>query len=452
MLTINYEIKKEEQRKDGTYNVKIRFTLNRKIKRVSTDISVTKKELNKDCTIKTNTEAFTQVAFLLYSYKEKYKQYNINEAYYTLDSIVSLLVDNKKKSNIIDFIDFSKRWIEKTDIKGKKNYKTALNSFIRFIGKDSFDIKGLTSKLLTKYTEFLDRKRKERVRKLIDNNERVTSNRTTSLYLGSLRHLYKEAQKEYNDYEFNVIPLPKSPFDWFSIPKQMATRKRALTVETIQDIYNLPYKPIIKGNKFCRYNLAKDCFILSFCLIGMNSADLYNVTEYEENYIKYYRTKTKDRRQDMARMEVKVPGIINRLMTKYKDLTGTKVFNFHQHYSSSMTFNIAINKGLKEIGAELGIEDLEFYAARHSWATIALNKAGVDKYTVHSALNHVDSSMSVTDIYIQRDFVIENEANRKVMEYIFRNLNGNSENLNGALSTCFIMYGMLNFAKQKRKA
>lgn len=41
-----------------------------------------------------------------------------------------------------------------------------------------------------------------------------------------------------------------------------------------------------KGYKStCRYNLAKDCFILSFCLMGINSADLYNATEMVNNTI-----------------------------------------------------------------------------------------------------------------------------------------------------------------------
>lgn len=80
---------------------------------------------------------------------------------------------------------------------------------------------------------------------------------------------------------------------------------------------------------------------------------------------------------------------------------------------------VAINKGLKEIGDALGIEDLEFYSARHSWATIAINKVGIDKYTVHSALNHLDESMKVTDIYIERDFSSENSANAKVLTYVF---------------------------------
>ena len=44
---------------------------------------------------------------------------------------------------------------------------------------------------------------------------------------------------------------------------------------------------------------------------------------------------------------------------------------------------------------------------------------GIDKYTVHAALNHVDESMRVTDIYIERDFVNENKANAKVIKYVF---------------------------------
>lgn len=50
---------------------------------------------------------------------------------------------------------------------------------------------------------------------------------------------------------------------------------------------------------------------------------------------------------------------------------------------------------------------------------MSLNKVGIDKYTVHAALNHIDESMKVTDIYIERDFVNENIANAKVVKYVF---------------------------------
>lgn len=78
-----------------------------------------------------------------------------------------------------------------------------------------------------------------------------------------------------------------------------------------------------KGYKStCRYNLAKDCFILSFCLMGINSADLYNATEMRGNTIIYNRTKTKARRLDGAKMMVDIPKIVQPLIDKYKDSTG----------------------------------------------------------------------------------------------------------------------------------
>ena len=182
----------------------------------------------------------------------------------------------------------------------------------------------------------------------------------------------------------------------------------------------MPYQNIYKGHKgTCRFDLAKDCFILSFSLMGINSVDLYNAIGLSDNRLVYNRTKTKDRRLYKAKMEVIVPDIILPIIEKYRDNTGKRIFKFYRYYRDSRAFNKAINKGLKEIGDQLGIDDLEYYAARHSWATIALNKCKIDKYTVHAALNHVDESMRVTDIYIERDFVNENKANAKVVKYVF---------------------------------
>ena len=42
MLTIKAEIKKQEQKLDGTYNVKLRFTLDRKVKCQRVCLSPTK--------------------------------------------------------------------------------------------------------------------------------------------------------------------------------------------------------------------------------------------------------------------------------------------------------------------------------------------------------------------------------------------------------------------------
>lgn len=420
MLTIKSEIKRQEQKLDGTYNVKLRFTLDRKVKRLSTSLFVYSKDLTKEFKIKPSSPIKQDVEALIRSYYEKCAKLQIELNHYTLDDIMDYLNGEQEKNQIIDFIKFSREWIASTTIKGAPNYTSAINALVRFIDKEELNVNLITTEFLDSFKKFLNKEHEIRTKKLIQQGKRVPSNRSLSLYLISIKKLFNEAKKKYNKKDKNLILISHSPFDDFVIPKQEATRKRAIPADIIKEVWELPYKDMKKGYKAtCRYNLAKDCFILSFCLMGINSADLYNATKMDGNTITYCRAKTKDRRLDNAKMMVEIPHIIQPIINKYRDKTGKRLFNFYQYYCDEKGFNKAINYGLKEIGSILGIDDLEYYAARHSWATIALNKVGIDKYIVHAALNHIDDSMKVTDIYIERDFVNENKANAEVMKYVF---------------------------------
>ena len=420
MLTINAEVKRREQKLNGTYNVKLRFTLDRKVKRLSTSLFATSKDLTKELKIKQSSPLKREVDNLIRGYQEKCAKLQIELNHYTLEDVMDYLNGEREKQQTIDFVKFSREWIASTSIKGAPNYTTAVNALVRFVGKEELDINLVTQDFLEGFKSFLNKEREARTKKLLQQGKRVPSNRSLSLYLVSIKKLFNEAKKKYNRKEKNLILIAHSPFDDFSIPRQEATRKRAISSDIIKKVWKLPYKDMKKGYKStCRYNLAKDCFILSFCLMGMNSADLYNAEEREGNTIIYYRTKTRNRRADNALMKVNIPKMLMPLIEKYKDKTGKRIFNFYQNYADIASLNRSINIGLKEIGAKLKIDALQYYAARHSWATIAVNRVGIDKYTVHSALNHVDDVMKVTDIYIERDFVNENKANRKVVRYVF---------------------------------
>ena len=420
MLTINTEVVRTKRQSNECFTIHLRFTLDRRMKRLSTSLFATPKDLTKDFKIKSSSPLKSKVERLIRDYQEKCSQLQVELNNYTIEDIMDYLDGERQKQQTIDFIKFSREWIASTTIKGAPNYTSALNALIRFIGKEELDVNLITLDFLENFKAFLNKEREARTKKLIAQGKRVPSNRSLSLYLVSIKKLFNEAKKKYNKKDKNLILIPHSPFEDFAIPKQEATRKRAISTDIIKKIWKLPYKDMKKGYKAtCRYNLAKDCFILSFCLMGINSADFYNATEMKNNTIIYYRTKTKDRRLDNAKMVVDVPQIILPLIEKYKDKTGKRLFNFYQYYADEKGFNKAINYGLKEIGATLEVDDLEYYAARHSWATIALNKVGIDKYVVHAALNHIDDSMKVTDIYIERDFVNENKANAKVVRYVF---------------------------------
>lgn len=420
MLSIRAEVLKDKKRMDGTYNVKVRFIKDKKIKRISTDLFATDADLTADLKLKEGSIAKQEADRLVLHYRTMFNTLHLDSNNYDVNEIVNRLINKEEANKPIDFIAFCKNWIDTTPIKSKGIYTTSLNAFIKFIGKDELEIKIITVDLLEQYREYLLKARVQRIKKLVEAGKRIPSHRCLSLYLANLRHLFNEAQKHYNKPDKGLMRIPHSPFEYFKIPKEEATRKRAIQPLQIKAIWNMPNHNTHRGHKgTCLFDLAKDCFILSFCLMGINSADLYNATELNGVRLIYNRTKTKDRRIDKAKMEVVVPDMALPIVDKYRDQTGKRLFNFYRYYRDSRAFNKAINKGLKEIGEILQIEDLEFYAARHSWATIALNKCGIDKYTVHAALNHVDESMRVTDIYIERDFVNENKANAKVIKYVF---------------------------------
>jgi integrase len=423
MLTIKAEIQRDKLRQDGTYNVKIRFTKGKQVKRLSTSLFVTKADLTDRFTIKEDSLIKQKADKLILHYRTMFNEMHLETEALDVNEIVARLTSREESNKPVDFIQFAKEWIANSTLKGAANYTSALNSLIRFNKSEKLYTHQITSDFLQDFMNFLLNESKERSEMLKKKGKRVPSTRCTSLYLMSIRKLFNEAVKQYNKPDQGLIRIKNTPFAYFHITKQEATRKRAITAEQIRKMIQLPYQTVYKGiHHTNRFNLAKDCFILSFCMMGINSVDLFNATEYDGRVLTYYRTKTKGRRMDKVKMVVDIPKILYPLFEKYKDRSGKRIFNFYQSYVNEKAFNKAINKGLKEIGDILRIDDLEYYAARHSWATIALNKVRISKYVVHEALNHIDESMRVTDIYIERDFSNENKANGKVVKYVFGKL------------------------------
>jgi integrase len=329
----------------------------------------------------------------------------------TAEQVIEYLENDRPFS--LDFIKFGRENAGRLRKEGRegtaRNHDVALNALAAYIKRDSLDISEITGKFLKKFVKWIEEKQPE--------TKRAKGQRAPSLYTSIIRTIHNTAKEEYNDEDTGTVNIPFSPFAKFKVPSEPVTRKRALPIDVIQSIIDLPYDISgTAGGKWSRFNLAKDCFILSFALIGMNSADLFYAGSAEKDVITYNRRKTATRRTDKAEMRMRIEPCISALMKKYRDPDGKRLFNFYLHYGDAAGFNKAINKGLKQIGKKLGIEDLEYYAARHSWATIARSSAAeIDKHTVHEALNHSDQRMKTTDIYIDRDWSVIWNANRKVL-------------------------------------
>ena len=172
MLTIKAEIQKEKLRQDGTYNVKIRFTKGKQVKRISTDLFVKQEELTSTLKFKEGSSIQQETDRLVLHYRTLFSDLGIDSNDYSLDGIVNFLLNKDKINERIDFIQFAKSWIEQSHIKGKNNYATTINSIIRYNGKDELDMKFINSEYVNKYKEYLIQEKEKRVDHLKDKIER----------------------------------------------------------------------------------------------------------------------------------------------------------------------------------------------------------------------------------------------------------------------------------------
>ena len=381
------------------------------IRRISTHLFVTDEDITRGKKIK-NISVLEKCEDLIKKCRRKCMDLGYELNGMNADELAEAIKEHLKGGDRfrLDFLQYMTDKAAEMKKSTGDTYRVTVNSIKRFIKRDTLDVAEINADFLRKYESFLEEEPSMRGnnRKEGTGEEKSKKGRALSAYLTCIRAMHNRAKLEYNDEDRGVIRIPSSPFSRFSIKPQPQTRKRALSVETIQKIIDLPYR----GGRF---DLAKDCFILSFALAGMNSADLYAAEKAKGKVITYQRQKTASRRGDGAEMKIRIEGAISMLTEKYAGKQ--KMFNFSEIYVSHVGFGKALDKGIKQIGEELGLEDLTFYAARHSWATVARSSAvGADKYTVHEALNHSDGKMKITDIYIDKDWSVIWKVNRKVLK------------------------------------
>jgi len=408
MATFKAVVLKGNKRNDGTFNINIRVTHNRKSKYLKTNFVVGKDDLTKGCKLK-NYFFIDETEKLIKTYRDICNKNALALPNMDVSQVVDLITQTDKVETFsLDIVEYGRKQMDILLQNGKKgtasNLNTSLKNLIKFVGRERIDINEITATFVKEWINWIDK------------------TRAKSLYLSNIRKLHNDAKREFNIEEMGIINIPLSPFSVIKIPKFSREKDRDIPVEKVRELFNLKDKVDYRG-----YNLARDMFMLSFCLWGTNAVDLYNCSDYKDGRITYNRTKTKSRREDGAKISIKVEPEIFPLMEKYKDKTGQRVFCFYQMYRDPHALHDAIGKGFRGVAKrgmegirkDIDVDYLTFYSARHSFATIAINDVGIDKYTVHQMLNHVDSDMKITDIYVRKSWKPMEEANRRLLDFVF---------------------------------
>jgi integrase len=401
MTTFAYEVS-GFRRQDGTHLVKIRMTHRRKVVRKQTPIYVTREQLSRDG--KKVKDAAVLVAIDRHLSRLRTAVANIEGAeWMDAERLWQVLTEQAatEKGFRLDVYEFAERMTAGMERRTWLGYKYTLNALRKFTGRDRLDINEVTFEMLAAWKAWIEARNGK-------------GSRSVSYYLEHLKTIHGEARSLYNDDDVGVVRIPRQPFRKGLIPPQPKTRHRALTVEQMKAV--AACEPVTFRGK-----MAKDVFLLSFALVGMNTVDIYHLKkgDLKDGVLTYCRAKTDSKREDKALMSVKVEPEAAAIIERRKGM-GNALLMFASRYGTDSEFNRAMNIGLKEVGKLCGIERLTTYHARHTWATLARNEVGVTLGDVGEALNHSPrGSERVTDIYVERDFSRVWDTNRKVLDLVF---------------------------------
>ena len=203
------------------------------------------------------------------------------------------------------------------------------------------------------------------------------------------------------------------PFRKFKIRTQ-ATIKRSLSVDELRTLMTYPCE---------EYQIIyRDMFMLMFYLCGINAVDLLNARPdaIVNGRLEYIRAKTHKPYSIKIEPEAMV------LIEKYRGKD--HLLNIMDERANYADFLRRMDKALKQIGEMERVgrggkkvrqplfPKLSQYWCRHTWATIAA-ELDIPKETIAAGLGH--GGRSVTDIYIRFDRKKVDEANRKIIDFIW---------------------------------
>lgn len=411
MATISYSIPKQQQKKDGTFRIRYRVTQNRQSAYLSTEYYVNEKQLTKDLKLKEKNFVYNRVMNDLTLIRDEFNNHPRKYAPMDAKSIaddIKLLI-NGKSPDRIDLNDVINEFISLKEATGKlgtiANYKTFQKRINEFLNNKPTDINSISSETIRKFEVFVRNRPKELGLKRQVRNSGVITQMTM------FKAVLNYARNKYNDEDAGSIKIPGDPFKKYAMPERGLPSKRSLPVCEVRHILNYVVE---KRSR----ELGRDFFKISFFLCGINAADIFTMKAPVDGYLEYNRKKTKDKRPDEAYMKIKIQPELEPLLSKYKDETGVRAFNFYLRHLNYLSFAKIINKSLYLIRDDLGMKRLCTYSCRHSWATIAYNDLNISKSDVAACLNHSDSRYVVTDYYIRQDFSRVDKANRKVVDYV----------------------------------
>lgn len=397
------------RRGDGTYPVKIRVTFKGRSRYMSTNRVAERRDLTRELKLREGP--------LLDSCRALVSKMRRAVADISPFAMEAMDVDGmmaairaamtEAEGFRLDIFEFAEGWLGSKTPPTRKQYEIALNALERYLGERRLDVNEATRRMAVDFVGWVNAHPFSGAggRRAIRAAGRGPGS-SGALYAGRVAAVYDAARSRYNDEDAGVILIPRQPFRNLGLPSPVHEGQSSLGVDVMQAVIS---ESSVSGVE----RFALDAFVVSFCLMGANLADMWDAEVPEGGVWIYRRRKTASRSGRAAEMRVEVPSEAGPFLARLGGRGRLWLPGLRRLSPSKDGCTMAVNRRLKSWAKRNGVAEFTFYAARHTWATLA-RKAGVDKATIDECLAHV-GSLRVADIYIEKDWDIINSANRKVL-------------------------------------
>lgn len=327
-----------------------------------------------------------RVLFVFSLYKEKYDSIEGRE--FLSASQIKYIITEKECQAHISFIEYWKKRIGDFRKEGRDNYaKMNEDSLKQFtISEGDIPIQAINCKTIEHFNKWMIAK--------------GYVNGGIGIRLSHLKARINELIRD------NVMKPDVNPFAYTKIPS--ATPKECdLSIDDFRKILSADFQ----GKEL---NLARDMFLLSFYLCGINLKDLLSVRFDGSEYLSFERTKTAHSKRGDGRLTIPIHPNAKEIIDKY--IRKSKIdLGYSFSYENLQCF---INRCMKKMKMNLGIQStICFYSARKTFAQFA-SELGIPDGVIDYCLGHSDKSKGIIRYYTKVKQKQAEIAISRVIDYV----------------------------------
>lgn len=372
MATLKLAVTPDKIAKDGTHKIRIALGHKSTTRYIVTRFKIDNLSQFKNGQVVKRPDAAlinTKLRNLLNEYQEKLDSIKCISMY-DCKQLREILVNSAPAGQTAaTFQAVAKSYISELIEDGRENYAKLLERNCRYFTeftKGEFLLSEITPEIINNYDRFL-------------RNTKKVGETTIGMMMSRTRTIINRAIKK------QLVRYDVKPFAYYSI-KSSPVREVDITVENLTKIKN--YTPTEK-----KFRVARDCFMLSFYLGGINLVDLLEIDFKKKDVIEYVRKKPRNTKQGDQRIIIAIPDEAKSIIKEWMNSnTGKLDFGYKFTYSNFYRY---LTRNLNTIAENLNInQKLVFYSARKSFAQFA-SELGISDGVIDYCLGHSDKSKGI---------------------------------------------------------